>query len=216
MRIFPSGVWAWEEIVQNDVTELLELANWDLIGQAVCQNAAFDAAKMNSPLCQENPHTLLHRAARDGASVSAVEKLVECGALRSVRDAQGRRPVDVARERGHRHLLSILEPRLRSVGWELPTGLLRAVVRVQERLHVHIVNTVPNLMGEQKSWLPQLEPLLEFPSGVTGFFTIPGMYGGFRYYIAGTVANTRQRCLVFECESWTVFGNAYVLISEPL
>lgn len=48
-----------------------------------------------------------------GAPVEVVTRLIELGAWRGLRNAAGERPVDIARRRGHRRLLDILEPPLR-------------------------------------------------------------------------------------------------------
>ena len=52
----------------------------------------------------------LHQAAWLGAPESVVRALVERGAWRSLRDSAGRRPVDIARERGHAQTIEALTP----------------------------------------------------------------------------------------------------------
>jgi hypothetical protein len=52
----------------------------------------------------------LHHAAYGGAPEHLVSELLRLGAFRTLRDSQGHRPVDIARNRSHRHLLTILEP----------------------------------------------------------------------------------------------------------
>ncbi|MBY0287301.1 MAG: ankyrin repeat domain-containing protein [Mycobacteriaceae bacterium] len=54
--------------------------------------------------------TVLHQAAWHGASENVVDKLIKRGGIRSLRDAKGRIPFDVAQERGHHHLLKRLKP----------------------------------------------------------------------------------------------------------
>lgn len=54
--------------------------------------------------------TVLHQAAWHGAPEPIVRKLIKRGALRWLPDASGRLPFDVAAERGHLHLLSLLKP----------------------------------------------------------------------------------------------------------
>lgn len=53
-------------------------------------------------------YTPLHQAAWHGAPVDVVSRLIELGAWRSLRTADGERPVDIARARGHHHLLDVL------------------------------------------------------------------------------------------------------------
>ena len=54
----------------------------------------------------------LHQAAWHGASTSVVTGLLERGALRSLPARDGRTPYDVAKARGHTHLLDLLTPRV--------------------------------------------------------------------------------------------------------
>ena len=55
--------------------------------------------------------TPLHQAAWLGAPVDVVERLLRAGAWRSLRTAEGDRPIDLARTRGHLHLLEALAVR---------------------------------------------------------------------------------------------------------
>src|SRR5262249_20184868 len=66
----------------------------------------------------------LHQAAHGGAPVEVVERLLALGAWRTLQNAKGERPVDVAERKGHTHLLPVLQPRLR---WQVPHGILLKV-----------------------------------------------------------------------------------------
>src|SRR4051812_43980235 len=55
-------------------------------------------------------YTVLHQAAHGGAPTEVVEQLLALGAWRTLRTAEGERPVDIAGRRDHRHLVAILEP----------------------------------------------------------------------------------------------------------
>ncbi|MEV4488638.1 ankyrin repeat domain-containing protein [Micromonospora coxensis] len=119
----------------------------------------------------------LHQAARAGAPVEVVQRLVELGAWRGLRTADGERPVDIAVRAGHAHLTEVLTPpRLLDV----PDGELRAV---QEHFHGLIRARVGALVDEHRLRLPELEVLLEMPPDDT-WFAVPGMYGGFTYRLA--------------------------------
>lgn len=54
--------------------------------------------------------TPLHQAARQGAGVAVVKRLIEAGAWRGVRDAEGLLPLDYAVRSGHEELIEILAP----------------------------------------------------------------------------------------------------------
>ncbi|MFF0170222.1 hypothetical protein [Streptomyces prasinus] len=55
----------------------------------------------------------LHQAAWHGAPADTVEALLSCGAWRTLRNSDGKRPLDIAHERGHYHLTRILQPEIK-------------------------------------------------------------------------------------------------------
>lgn len=119
----------------------------------------------------------LHHAAYGGAPLPVVERLVDMGAWRTLLNARGERPIDVAERRSQLHLQSILAPRLRHL---VPIGVL---LMIQSHFHAVIRGRVNDLVSEQAIRLPQLEPLLEVGHAEM-WFPVPGMYGGFRYRLA--------------------------------
>lgn len=61
----------------------------------------------------------------------------------------------------------------------MPDGIL---ARIQGRFHDLIREVARDLVITQRLRLPELEPMLEF--GHRDFwFAVPGMYGGFRYWL---------------------------------
>jgi len=58
-------------------------------------------------------YTPLHQAAHGGAPADIVRRLIGLGALRTLRNARGERPVDVAARQGHQHLIGVLPPQLK-------------------------------------------------------------------------------------------------------
>lgn len=119
-------------------------------------------------------YTALHQAAHGGAPTAVVGRLLELGAWRTCRSADGERPVDIARRRGHDHLIAALEPILYH---DLP---LDALARMQVHFHAVIRGRVDDLVQEHALRLPELEPLLELPTPRL-WFPVPGMYGGFTF-----------------------------------
>lgn len=112
--------------------------------------------------------TPLHQAAWHGAPVDVVERLVDLGAWRTLRATNTKRAVDVARDRGHDHLVDALTP---SPVFEHPspytldghlTGLIEARVRPALGLRLRY---------------PQSAVVHE--TGDTIWCPVPGMYGGF-------------------------------------
>lgn len=118
----------------------------------------------------------LHRAAHAGAPVSVVRELVALGAWRTLRDARGERPVDVAIARGHGQLEPILRPVMLH---DVPTDTLATI---ESRFHEVIRGRIGSLEQQSDLCLPQLAPVLE--KGGTWWFPVPGMHGGFSYRFA--------------------------------
>ena len=122
-------------------------------------------------------YTPLHQAAHGGAPGFVVESLLTTGAFRTLRNAEGERPVDVAKRRNHPRLAEFLSPSLRQF---VPPEMLS---QIQKNFHALILERAARLVRENGLRLPELEPLLEFPSNKFSF-RVPGMYGGFQYWFA--------------------------------
>jgi hypothetical protein len=116
----------------------------------------------------------LHQAAHGGAPVEIVQRLVGLGAWRTLQNARGERPVDVADGQGHRHLLGVLAPEYKH---KVPLGVL---LKIQSHFHGVIRGREEQLVREHALRLPELESLLELETPQI-WFTVPGMYGGFSY-----------------------------------
>lgn len=100
-----------------------------------------------------------------------VERLVELGAWRSLADAEGRRPVDIAAARGHDHLRAALaapeQPPVSRKRWDAWNARLEALIRERtERLEPVEIRPMPT-------------ELLEFEDLDLLELAYPGMYGGF-------------------------------------
>ena len=120
----------------------------------------------------------LHQAAHGGAPVEVAQRLIGMRAFRTLQNARGERPVDVAERPGHRHLLDVLAPQYKH---RVPIGVL---LKVQVHFHQVIRGRVDDLVDDEAKEpslrLPELEPLLELDRPRMGF-GVPGMYGGFNY-----------------------------------
>jgi hypothetical protein len=118
----------------------------------------------------------LHQAAHGSASIEVVQRLLDLGAWRTLQNARGERPVDVARRMSRRHLLSILEPEYKR---HVPLGIL---LKIQRHFHGVIRERAARLIEAHALRLPELEPLLELERPKI-WFPIPGMAGGFSYWL---------------------------------
>jgi hypothetical protein len=120
----------------------------------------------------------LHQSAHGGAPIEVVERLLELGAWRALRTAKHELAVDIARRRKHLHLVKLLTPRaMRKVD---PRLLRRMQVNFHEVIHGRI-DAIDGIA--KKLRLPELGPVTEYTSA-RFVFTVPGMYGGFGYWLA--------------------------------
>lgn len=157
--------------LRNDLADAAKRYDWDRVLEVL----ASDASLVNTVRPDGTSwYAPLHQAAHGDAPVSVVERLLALGAFRTLRDARGERPCDVALRRGHATLRDILAPVLRH---SIPGDRLGAL---QASLHEVILGRAERLVRAHHLRLPQLEPLLECDPPEMGF-TIPGMYGGFSY-----------------------------------
>lgn len=117
-------------------------------------------------------YTPLHQAAHGNAPTEVITQLLVHGAWRSLPNADGEHPVDVARKMGHGQLVSLLTP---VYGYDISASELAAL---QRNLHVVILERAKDLVEEHQLRLPELSPLLEYFTDRM-WFAIPGMYGGF-------------------------------------
>lgn len=120
--------------------------------------------------------TILHQAARHGAPLEVLDMLLNHGALRSLRDAQGRTAFDVAGEHDQPYQLrQLLKPRPSPV----PPDRLKAL-----DLHLaEVIDSRVDLLSngqttQQALRYPPVEILHELPQWSI-WFPVPGMHGGF-------------------------------------
>lgn len=143
----------------------------------------------------------LHQAAWLGASTDVATALIERGAWTTLRDAEGRRPVDVARERRHRHLIDALTP--------LPHDLSASEIEAFNARLAELVMDATRQAGASGSAIRHFDVTNLAESGRTVWFPIPGMVGGF------AIALFRRRLHV---ESWSRVvggsGRAYVITRD--
>ncbi|MEU5257647.1 ankyrin repeat domain-containing protein [Amycolatopsis sp. NPDC021455] len=122
----------------------------------------------------------LHQVAWHGAPVDTARRLITLGAWRTLRTAAGKTPLDIARDRGHTHLLDILRPVVRH---PLPEDVLRGL---EEHLTMLIRGgRYADFVLRQQLRLPQLAPITELAVPKL-WFPVPGQYGGIEIELQGT------------------------------
>ena len=138
--------------------------------------------------------TPLHQAAWHGAPASVVSGLLDRGALRSLPARDGRTPYDVARRRGHTHLLELLTPPTSRLTPEraaaLDTGLA-SVIDGRLRLPEGIAESYGKPLEECLRY-PPVAVLPECPEQRL-WFAVPGMYGGFSIALMKGATSTSSR-----------------------
>jgi hypothetical protein len=195
----------------DGVTKASSLKEWAVAGRQELADAArdYDWPKMLAILA-EHPNYInavrlegkawyapLHQAAHGGAPLEVVQQLIAMGAWRSLPTADGERPVDIAGRRGYHHLLTELTPVYRR---QVPPNTLAAL---QAHFHAVIRGRAEDLVNEHHLRLPELGPLLEIEEPQM-WFPVPGMYGGFSYWLAET---GREAKLISESWSRVVGGS---------
>jgi hypothetical protein len=128
----------------------------------------------------ENPtlNTLLHEAARYNAPVDSIEHLIDLGASRYQRNAQGQNALDIAQVQGHEALYAILQPVPRVV------VSLTDMQTIEEHIYTIILNDeiAALCINDYALCLPQVAMLLESDT-LNGYFPVPEYLGGFSMWL---------------------------------
>ncbi|WP_454858173.1 ankyrin repeat domain-containing protein [Rhizobium binxianense] len=119
----------------------------------------------------------LHQAAYIGATLEVVCELLDLGAWRTLPNAHGDRPLDLAGRCGREDLSLSLTP---AIERHVPTDILE---KMQTHFHGVIRERVMGMAIRLDGLrLPEIAPLLEVPNDREPFwFAVPGMHGGFEY-----------------------------------
>ena len=122
----------------------------------------------------------LHQAAWHGAPVEVAQRLIGLGAWRLLRTTAGQTPLDIAQQRGHRHLFDVLQPVVRH---PLAENVLAGL---QEHLTMLIRGgRYADFVLQQQLRLPQLAPITELTEPEL-WLPVPGQYGGIEIELDGT------------------------------
>lgn len=160
----------WAATARSGLADAAQSYNWLRVFELISEHGEF----VNS--CRPGGKSLFapsHQAAHAGAAVRVVHRLIELGAWRTLQNAGGERPVDVAEPKGHYHLSEVLEPVLKH---RVPHGEL---LRVQSHFHKVIQGRIDRELPNHGLRLLELDrPQKWFP--------VPGMYGGFSYRLGST------------------------------
>lgn len=178
-------------------------SDWNSVFQILRQNSEWvNFTKVGGV----SRYTPLHQAAYNGAPIEVVEVLLYMGAWRAIRNQHGKRPIDIAQDQNHQHLFEILEPVYHQ---KIPTDILQDL---QNNFHDVIIGRAKEQVEENQLNLPELEPMLEYDSACPFWFGIPGMFGGFKYWLENRWDST---LLISESWSYVVKGSGERHIVTP-
>jgi hypothetical protein len=142
----------------------------------------------------------LHQAAWRGEPADIVRRLLEFGAYRTLRNADGERPIDIAGRKGAYHLIDDLRPR---PAHELEDWVIHGL---EYRLHRHIRDRLTGMLPDVHLRMPQIGPMIE-ETEPTMWFPVPGLYGGFSIALTGErVLTVKSWCRVVGgwAETWEI------------
>jgi len=129
-------------------------------------------------------YTPLHQSAHGNAPVEVVQKMLDMRAWRTLRNADDERAVDIAKRKGYKSLVHLLEPVYK-------THISHITLQeIQTNFHEIILGRVGDLVKKYSLRLPELEALLELEQPRM-WFPVPDMYGGFSYWLDGEGENTK-------------------------
>jgi hypothetical protein len=174
----------WAVGARIDLAVAAEAHDWWTVFDLIRQHPHF----VNSSRPDEASwFTALHQAADGGVVPEITNRLVAEGAWRGLRTSAGERPVDVARRRGHDHLLAALEPPRRT---DIDADLLAAL---EKQFHELIHQRMQEFEVTHELRLPELEVLVELAKPEL-WFPIPGMNGGFHFRLDFSTSAPRLIC----------------------
>ena len=163
----------WAASARSVLADAAKKYDWPRVFDILSQHPKF----INS--CRPGGESLyapLHQAAHGGAPVEVVHRLLGMGAWRTLRNARGERPVDIAAGMRHADLLPVLEPVYKR---QVAGSIL---LKIQGHFHAVIRERADCFVQEHALRLPELEPFLESEVSKM-WFAVPGMYGGFSFWL---------------------------------
>ena len=176
------GILDVKEVTPSDarakISDFAYRGDWPALFEVLDSMDSYEPfANVNSTRSGGKSHfTPLHQAAWSG-DAHCIHGLINRGAWRSVRYADGNRPVDIYTSRGHMTYTTSLEPK--------PVHrLTETTVEVLQRRLDFILDAELLRWRESPLRYPQVEVLTEIESGEL-WFGVPGKYGGYRITLRG-------------------------------
>ncbi|WP_205879368.1 ankyrin repeat domain-containing protein [Leucobacter triazinivorans] len=168
----------------NRLADVAKVGNWEVVFRLFDRERSLSVNQWR--IAGDSWFTPLHQAAWLGASSEVVDELIRRGAWRSLRNAEGDRPIVIALKRNHQHLADALTVR------DLSDNQLRKFAAWDKHLSELIQERTESLEPVKIRPIPSEIIALETLDNL--YFGYPGMYGGFSMSIF------KGRLLV---ESWS-------------
>lgn len=119
--------------------------------------------------------TFLHHAVYHNAPFSTLERMNEQKFVRSLRDSEGKMPVDYLSADASEEYRALVTPvyKIENIDWT-------KLRKIEEHFHQVILNRAEQLVKDHHLILPMLSVFLEATTEDNEwYFGVPGMYGGF-------------------------------------
>jgi hypothetical protein len=160
----------------DQLADAAKSGDWDTVFETLGNRGLIDANSVR--IGGKSRYSPLHQAAWRAESADIARRLLQLGAYRTIRNAAGERPIDIAGRRGAYHLIDDLRPQ--------PKHPLEdwAVFGLEYHLHRHIQARLKDMLPDIQLRLPQIGPLTELTTPKF-WFPVPGLYGGFDIELTG-------------------------------
>ncbi|KAK3091429.1 hypothetical protein FSP39_019819 [Pinctada imbricata] len=180
----------------KNIADLSYTFAWPLLIEEIKLDLPLDRSLVNvCRLRREGPdseppklYTPLHQAATGRASIEVFKELLELGASKTLKTAQGETAYDIGVRKN-------LDPEILKL-IEVPEEIRKReseIKLMEEGLHKAILGRSEDLIKKSGQQLPQLAYLYEFGSF---WYPIPGMYGGFNIEATDEGVETSSWCRV--------------------
>lgn len=155
---------------RKEWSRVLQRGDWERALYLLRRGASPNDWQLSRP----SRNSPLHWAAEGRAPVELVHAMIEHGGWRTLPNANGERPVDIAARKNYRHLVDVLSPVLRH------TVNVADLATIQSHFH-DMMRLLPEAeLHELRK--PELAPLLELEEPKM-YFSVPGHYGGYQYWL---------------------------------
>jgi hypothetical protein len=174
---------------RKEFEQVIKSNSWDDIFSVLEQNRdLINATFLDDPLW----YSPLHYFIEENAPIELLEKTIGLGAWRTLKTRNDEKAIDIAHRNGRDELEGLLTP-IYCHNIEL-----ESLSKIQKHFHEVIIRRINRLPNWKPLRLPELEVLLELEDP-NMWLAVPGMYGGFNYWLA----YNRDKTIRLISENWS-------------